>query len=166
MQGRFTFDNALRNFGSLECTMLQCMVSSTKDHTSSAAVINMHSAQTTMRITVIHIMYHLHFGGSFGTTLILLVFSQRLTKDQIHVLVFHASMPTACQVVSLPVGETAPWTSGHIRPNPDGLQPVSSFVWLSFEGGGLGNFRARGRLALVLVVPPMRCLAFAPIVEI
>ena len=79
---------------------------------------------------------------------------------------FHATMPTACQVVSLPVGETAPWTSGHIRPNPDGLQPVSSFVWLSFEGGGLGNFRARGRLALVLVVPPMRCLAFAPIVEI
>ena len=35
-----------------------------------------------------------------------------------------------------------------------------------FRGGGLGNFRARGRLALVLVVPPMRCLAFAPIVEI
>ena len=24
MQGRFTFDNALRNFGSLECNMLQC----------------------------------------------------------------------------------------------------------------------------------------------
>ena len=40
MQGRFTFDNALRNFGSLECTMLQCMVSSTKDYSSLAAVIN------------------------------------------------------------------------------------------------------------------------------
>ena len=118
-------------------------------------------------ITVIHIIISstlalwqlfLHY-----IALILLVFSQRLTEDQIHVLVF---MPTACQVVSLPVGETAPWTSGHIRPNPDGLQPVSSFVWLSFEGGGLGNFWARGRLALVPVVPPMRCLAFAPIVEI
>ena len=59
MQGRFTFDNALRNFGSLEWwTRLQCMVSSTKDHSSSAAVINMHSAETTMRITVIHIIIY------------------------------------------------------------------------------------------------------------
>ena len=58
MQGRFTFDNALRNFGSLECTILQCIVSSTKDHSSSAAVINMHSAETTMRITVIHIIIY------------------------------------------------------------------------------------------------------------
>ena len=128
---------------------------------SSAAVIN-----TNNHTSHCDPYYHLHCGGSFGTALILLVFIQRLTEDQIHVLVFYATMPTACQVVSLPVGETAPWTSGHIRPNPDGLQPVSSFVWLSFEGGGLGNFRARGRLALVPVVPPMRCLTFAPIVEI
>ena len=142
MQDRFTFGNALRNFGSLECTMLQCMVSGTKDHSSSAAVINMHSAHA------YHCdpYYHLHFGGSFGTTLILVVFSQRLTEDQIHVLVFHATMPTACQVVSLPVGETAPWTSGHIRPNPDGLQPVSSFVWLSFEGVGWATLGLGGGL--------------------
>ena len=98
-------------------------------------------------ITVIHIIISstlalwqlfLHY-----IALILLVFSQRLTEDQIHVLVF---MPTGCQVVSLPVGETAPWTSGYIRPNPDGLQPVSSFVWLSFEGVGWATLRLGGGL--------------------
>ena len=50
----FDYRSILVDSGSI----VQCMVSSTKDHSSSAAVINMHSAQTTMRTTVIHIIIY------------------------------------------------------------------------------------------------------------
>ena len=118
------------------------MVSSTKDHSSSAAVINMHSAETTMRITVIHIIIY-----TVADPLALPWFYWFSVKDwQRTKSMSWFFMPTGCQVVSLPVGETAPWTSGYIRPNPDGLQPVLSFVWLSFEGVGWATLRLGGGL--------------------